>query len=64
MAIERVALRVSRGGHNIPTEVIERRFASGIQNLKKYIEMVDVWAVYDNSKSPAQIIARGGITSK
>ncbi len=59
MAKERVASRVSKGGHNIPTEVIERRFASGIENLKKYIEIVDVWAIYDNSKSPSQIIAEG-----
>lgn len=33
MAKERVALRVSKGHHNIPAEVIERRFALGISNL-------------------------------
>ncbi len=59
MAKECVCLRVRQGGHNMPAEVIERRFASGIQNLKKYIEIADVWAIYDNSKSPAQIIAKG-----
>lgn len=29
-AIERVAQRVSRGGHNIPAEVIVRRYAAGV----------------------------------
>lgn len=30
MAMERVALRVSKGGHNIPSDVIGRRYISGI----------------------------------
>ena len=59
MAIERVALRVSKGGHNIPLDVIERRYKSGIQNLKKFIEIVDRWYIYNNSKSPAEKIAEG-----
>ena len=30
MAIERVAMRVKQGGHNVPEDVIRRRFAHGI----------------------------------
>ena len=59
MAIERVALRVSKGGHNIPLDVIERRYSLGIQNLKKFIEIVERWYIYNNSKSPAEKIAEG-----
>jgi predicted ABC-type ATPase len=59
MAIERVALRVSKGGHNIPLDVIERRYMSGIQNLKRFIEIVDRWYIYNNSKSPGEKIAEG-----
>ena len=59
MARERVALRVSKGGHNITPDVIERRYKLGIQNLKKFIGIVDRWYVYDNSKSPAEKIAEG-----
>lgn len=33
MAKERVTLRVSKGGHNIPPDVIERRYAAGITNF-------------------------------
>lgn len=32
-AVERVARRVRQGGHNIPEEVIGRRYESGIRNL-------------------------------
>jgi predicted ABC-type ATPase len=35
MAINRVAIRVSEGGHNIPKEVIIRRYSRGILNLFK-----------------------------
>lgn len=57
MAKHRVALRVSKGGHNIPEQVIERRYKSGILNFRKFIEIVDIWTIYDNSKLPSEIIA-------
>jgi len=59
MAKQSVALRVSKGGHNIPDEVVERRFALGIKNLFKFIEVVDEWHVYENHKTPPQKIAEG-----
>ncbi len=34
MAIERVSTRVKQGGHNVPEEVIRRRFAHGINNFR------------------------------
>lgn len=64
MAKQRVALRVSEGGHNIPSEVVKRRFQSGLENLKKFIEIVDVWVIYDNSKFPSRIIAKGQYDKK
>jgi len=36
-AIERVATRVREGGHDIPAEVIRRRDANGIKNLRRSI---------------------------
>ena len=35
MAVERVAVRVSEGGHHIPKDVIARRYKRGIANLFK-----------------------------
>ena len=59
-AIARVAKRVSMGGHNIPTDVIKRRYEAGLQNLfQMYIPVVDYWTLYDNSSCPGQKIAFG-----
>lgn len=41
MAIERVKLRVSKGGHHIPSDVIERRYILGIRYFFEYIKIVD-----------------------
>ena len=59
-AVKRVAKRVSQGGHNIPTDVVYRRYASGLKNLfQLYIDTVDFWALYDNSDCPTRKIAYG-----
>lgn len=50
LAIARVALRVSQGGHDIPEAVIRRRFITGVRNFyAHYRDAVNAWAVYDNS---------------
>ncbi len=59
-AVRRVAQRVSQGGHNIPTDVVYRRYASGLKNLfQMYTNVVDYWAFYDNSECPTRKIAYG-----
>lgn len=61
LAIQRVAERVSKGGHNIPIEIIQRRYVNGIINLFNiFMKEVDIWAIYDNSKNPRAFIAKGG----
>jgi len=54
MAIQRVRLRVAEGGHNIPENVIKRRYQKGWQNFQNhYKHRVDAWVVFDNSgKTP------------
>ena len=54
-----MALRVSKGGHNIPVEVIERRFSLGIRNFFEFIAIVDRWRIYRNEISPPEKIAEG-----
>lgn len=56
MAIERVTIRVRQGGHNIPEDVIRRRFAHGIVNFENYKLLVDSWQLYDNSGVPPVLI--------
>ncbi len=63
MAIERVADRVRAGGHNIPEDVIRRRYQRGISNfLSTYEAIVDEWRVFNSSTvSPLQTIAKGSM---
>jgi len=64
-AKRRVAKRVRRGGHNIPPDVIERRYYSGIRNLLNlYIPIVDNWMAIDNMDTTPDIIARGDADGK
>ena len=50
MAIKRVQFRVAQGGHNVPEDVIIRRYHRGWENLQKYYkDLVDAWVVFDNS---------------
>lgn len=59
MAVARVATRVRQGGHNVPEDVVRRRFTAGLRNLPAYRELVDAWAVYDNSDSEPMLIEQG-----
>jgi predicted ABC-type ATPase len=59
LAIQRVETRVLEGGHHIPEEVIRRRYDKGIQNLKLFTSVSDLWFVLDNSKEQLQFIAEG-----
>jgi predicted ABC-type ATPase len=50
MAIARVHQRVAAGGHNVPEDVIRRRFDAGLRNFSQiYKPLVDEWVLYDNS---------------
>lgn len=61
LAKERVAKRVTQGGHNIPQNVIERRYEAGIRNLFEiFMCEVDIWSVYDNMSDVSELIAFGG----
>ena len=60
MAVERVAMRVSEGGHHIPKDVIARRYKRGIANLFKiYLPLSSEWIIFDNSKNQLEEIANG-----
>lgn len=65
LALARVADRVLRGGHDVPEEVVRRRFIAGLRNLFGiYLEVVDTWRVYDNaSERGPRLIASGAAAS-
>lgn len=46
------------GGHNIPTEVIRRRYAAGIFNMRNfYLPLAEEAGIYDNTDSRRTLIA-------
>lgn len=58
LAIQRVAERVLKGGHDIPKEVIIRRFYRSRDLFYNfYCSTVDSWFVFDNSGDFANLIA-------
>ena len=61
LALQRIAERVAKGGHNIPESIVRRRYVAGINNLfRLFMSEVDSWEIYDNSVFPAVQVARGG----
>jgi predicted ABC-type ATPase len=58
LAIERVAIRVSKGGHTIPEDVIRRRYAKGLHNFTVYAALADDWYIYDNSGSEYELLGK------
>lgn len=58
LAINRVTERVAEGGHNIPEDIIRRRYQAGLNNLFLiYMSVVDYWLLIDNSHTPHSRIA-------
>jgi len=58
LAKNRVLKRVSEGGHDIDSDIIERRYFSGIRNLFEiYLPIVDKALIFDNSEGKHELIA-------
>ena len=57
-AIRRVAIRVAKGGHDIPEDTIRRRFFRGLRNFfEMYCNEVDHWTLLDNSGDNWKLVA-------
>ncbi|MGO2103623.1 MAG: zeta toxin family protein [Psychroflexus halocasei] len=65
LAKERVKIRVKEGGHNIPEDVIQRRYLKGIYNLFDiYLPIIDNVLIFDNSYGKHDLIAQKIITEE
>jgi predicted ABC-type ATPase len=61
-AIQRVARRVAKGGHNISQDVVERRYYRGISNLiALFIPVTDTWMIVNSTNVVIEPIAEGGL---
>ena len=50
-AMERVKERVRHGGHSIPDDVIQRRYAAGLRDFfGLYQPFADTWQFFDNTR--------------
>ena len=53
---ERVRERVENGGHGIDDGVIERRYGSSLENLKKAIPLCDNIMIFENSNGELALV--------
>ncbi len=61
LAIERVAVRVAQGGHDVPAEIIRRRFVKGWRYFQDiYRPLVNSWQLFDNSGEETRLMEEGG----
>lgn len=61
LAIARVRERVRDGGHDVPEEIVERRYHKGLRNLLTlYQPLANTWAVYDNAARRQPVIVANG----
>jgi predicted ABC-type ATPase len=59
-AVQRVRIRVREGGHNIPEDVIRRRYELGLRYFfSLYKDIVDNWTFVDNAQCLGEVIAQG-----
>jgi predicted ABC-type ATPase len=59
LAVKRVETRVKEGGHNIPENIIRRRYDNGLKNFFNIFKpIVDEWMFIENSGEPYKLIAQ------
>jgi predicted ABC-type ATPase len=62
LAAQRVSDRVRTGGHDVPADIVRRRYSAGLRNLFQiYLPLATTWRVYDNSVGLRLIAATGGL---
>jgi predicted ABC-type ATPase len=63
LGIERVKLRVAKGGHHVPTIKIRQRRERSLRQLPWFLKKCDAAWIFDNSSArPAQIARKTGNT--
>jgi predicted ABC-type ATPase len=58
LTLERIKNRVLLGGHNVPADVVHRRFDRSLNHfLDRYSQLADRWILFDNSGAAPKEIA-------
>jgi len=59
LALTRIATRVQMGGHDVPADVVRRRFHRGTKNFfGSYQSLADSWYLFDSSGLPPLLVAK------
>lgn len=62
LALDRIRVRVLRGGHDVPEDTVRRRYYRSLANLfDLYQPLANTWLLCDNSRSELVEVARGGL---
>ncbi len=56
--VERVKMRVAKGGHDVPTDRIIARYGRSLDQLPWFLEQADQATIFDNSEASPQLIGR------
>ena len=57
LSLDRIATRVTQGGHDVPREAVLRQFDRSWNNFVNfYRELADKWDVYENSSNQFQLL--------
>jgi predicted ABC-type ATPase len=61
LAVRRVAERARAGGHDVPEDVVRRRYQAGLRNFfGLYVPLADSWQMLDNSEpGKPRLVATG-----
>lgn len=60
LAVQRVKARVEAGGHDVPEQIVRRRYAKGlVYFFDSYKNVADRWMLLDNTTIPFKLIAQG-----
>jgi predicted ABC-type ATPase len=59
ICLERIARRVTEGGHDVAEDIVRRRFVRSHQNLPAYTAAADLWRIYEASAAKPCLAAEG-----
>jgi len=59
ISLARIARRVAEGGHDVPRDIVVRRFARSFDRLRMLLPLADLWRIYEAS-GPQPLLALEG----
>ena len=61
-ALSRIKIRVLKGGHDIPENIVKRRYSRSLSNFwSKYKNQADYWIIFNNAGQTYKRIAIGNM---